>query len=404
MTADFYGDGRTDLFKFVSSTYPGDTDCSAGASSIIFSQSYTNIVFEDAVCLPTLKSDRMKLNFFDTNADTSDDIIFQLGSQSELSCMPGTGGSLISNRNGTFSDAHCFDFASHKDYVSFTPMDIDGDGLMDLFMQIDPGYANSTECPSSGAGAIYMSNGNGTFAFSSCTSFNVNPSKVKVYTGHLNRDSQHDLIVQTNPSVNSTCQTGQAAVYLSNGDGTFNFTSCIGHLYYDSVKITMTDVNGDTFSDIITQVNISVAGSVSAPCYSVGGGAIFLSHGNGTFAEPICLPFNATVNHANLAIADVNFDRKMDIIAHVDLDYTGSSCSVGQSAIYLASNNGTFVPPACIGSNIPRNATRLIMADFHGDGGSEMLIQVFSSYSNSDCIGGHGGVYRLDGSLMFWGD
>lgn len=249
-----------------------------------------------------------------------------------------------------------------------------------------------------------MSNANGTFSFNTCTTFNVNPVISTIHKGFFNEDSAHDLIVQYSLSSSNLARSpGQAAVYVSLQNGQFNLSSCFGYFPTESVKMIMADVNGDGFTDIVTQVNTGVSGSSNAACISNGGGAVFLSNGNGTFATAVCLTFSVAQNDVNLFLADVNGDGRTDAIAQVSSTYTtNSTCAVGQSAIFIAQYNATFAPPACIASNILKSTIKLTMADFHGTGASEMFFQLDSTNTNNECLSGRGGAYSLSTSLLYW--
>jgi hypothetical protein len=150
---------------------------------------------------------------------------------------------------------------------------------------------------------------------------------------------------------------GFAAVFLGNGDGTFqnevDYPAQLG-----AQAITAADVNGDGKLDLVV-ANEALANS---------GVSVLLGNGDGTF--------QAAVNYATgtmpygVVVGDLNGDGIPDIAT--------SDNDAGTVSLLLGNGDGTFQPHVDYPVNYPNNvATALLslaLGDFNGDGMLDLVV------------------------------
>ena len=169
--------------------------------------------------------------------------------------------------------------------------DFNGDGKMDLVIS----YKNLDNADYLSGLVFLAGKGDGTFntavPFSPQTAY----SESQVLVGKINNDSKLDLIWKN-------------AVYLNNGDGTFNQTP----LGITGTPLALNDLNGDGKVDLVTT------------------GGVYAGNGDGTFQSS---PFYIAQPSASSAIiGDLNADGHTDLM----LDNT----------ILFGDGTGNFVPDA----------------------------------------------------------
>jgi hypothetical protein len=183
------------------------------------------------------------------------------------------------------------------------------------------------------------------------------------------------------------------AVYLGNGDGTFQTIPLGGVVQNEPQSVVVADFNGDGLADVATSNALgSVAvllqasdGSLNWPLYSWGGNspagaavadfngdgiadlaisqkdspdvAILLGKGDGTFQNPVFVPAgNATLPPV---VADVNGDGNADLIVS----------SKGGVEVILGNGNGTFQAS----KTLTLTGAPLAAADLNGDGNVDLI-------------------------------
>jgi hypothetical protein len=225
----------------------------------------------------------------------------------------------------------------------FAVGDFNGDGIPDMVVD-NSSQENIT---------VLLGNGDGTFRTGTVISLGTTPGTL--VAGDFNHDGKLDFVV----TVGNITAAG-LAVYLGNGDGTFNALPLIAANDTYGGALLVADFNDDGFLDIaVSEVDpVSTGGgncfSGTENCWL----QIFSGNGDGTFtALPNRTP---TILAFNLVPADFNGDGK------VDLAITGSS---PYTSILLGNGDGTFTaaPNVAGGDGI-------VAADFNGDGSADLAV------------------------------
>ncbi len=230
---------------------------------------------------------------------------------------------LLGNGDGTFqtpsqfATGDCgggFNNRSSTD-SGLTVADLNGDGRPDIVIASD---STDTGCD---CGRVYvaLNNGGGSFGMSLAGSvpgmFGASIS-TSLAVGNISRRGIADIAVVSEPICGGTCARG-VSILLGNGDGTYaapvfvqdpnleNASGDVGAL----TGIALADMNGDGLPDIVTS-------DIGGCCGASNGFSVYLNRGdglNGGIEAPIEIP---TPNFAptGLALADVNGDRKTDVV------------------------------------------------------------------------------------------
>lgn len=204
--------------------------------------------------------------------------------------------------------------------------DFNNDGKTDLAV------ANSK----SGGIALLLGNGDGTFAAPvSVSSGGSGP--VVVVSGYIDDDGNLDLAAaNSNSGINPTI-----GILIGHGDGTFTTST----LAAPAPAVAMGDFNNDGHTDIV------------AP------GALYLGVGNGTFGPQ--RPFTNDSGSVSIATGDFNADNKLDVaIAHS----SGTKVS-----IHFGDGAGNFsaIPAGYSAGDIP---TFIASGEFNGDGKPDLAV------------------------------
>jgi hypothetical protein len=215
--------------------------------------------------------------------------------------------------------------------VPFALADVNADHIPDLVAVTASGLS------------VYLGKGDGTF--NAPTNYFIGSVPSSVVVGDFNNDGKVDLAA-TNAS--------GIAILFGNGNGTFQAAN-----FYTSPLIYLqdaVDLNGDGNLDLVGVVNAN------------GGNVVEVSLGNGDGTFTALAPTNLNVGLQSLAIADVNGDGKLDLLASTFL-----------SGVQLALGNGdgtfgnaiTILPPGVQFFGGPGN---LIVADFNRDGRPDIVV------------------------------
>jgi hypothetical protein len=252
--------------------------------------------------------------------------------------------------------------------VSVVAADFDNDGKVDLAGVNQNGTAD--QCPSnggSGSVAILLGNGDGTFSakwtyeLSCLRGFFGDVSGSSIFSGDFNGDGKADLgVLYYNGN-----EHYQIALFLGNGDGTFNYIQSTNGLDGNIGLDILADFNRDGNLDFASPIFEDFAGPNVF---------VYFGHGDGTFN----LAFGANTFYVvqSLATGDFNGDGILDLASGPGLRPAGAGAP--PAPILLGNGDGSFAfspsqPSVEIGS-------ALTAGDFNGDG---LLDLVFSEQSTS---------------------
>ena len=192
------------------------------------------------------------------------------------------------------------------------------DGIPDLILTVGC-YFSCTSGTNSGAVAVLLGNGDGTYKAPLCFSalrFSLRMAAV----GDFNNDGNVDVAVLSFCYLQvSGCQ-GALAILLGNGDGTFQ-TPNVYLAQLDSFYMTVADFNGDG------RLDVAVVNALSNPPAGTPPISIFLGNGDGTLQSPGIVSAYA----GGIAAADVNGDGFADLLV-----------LSGGVNVMLSNGDGTF--------------------------------------------------------------
>ncbi|WP_433974635.1 FG-GAP-like repeat-containing protein [Tunturiibacter lichenicola] len=214
---------------------------------------------------------------------------------------------LIGNGDGTFQPATAGVDLQVIGAGSAIVGDFNGDGFLDVIAE----YTNFYETPPTGTGLVFLP-GKGDGTFGTPVPFSQSGTLVTsgaILYGDLNNDKKLDLV-------------WNGAVYLGNGDGTFQQLPLSLTLGINLQPLAIADLNGDGFADLVVGPNI------------------YAGNGDGTFQSS---PFyTATLPQdgaqvSSALIGDINAD------GHSDVLFQSTTTEV---AIFLGDGEGHFVADA----------------------------------------------------------
>jgi hypothetical protein len=220
----------------------------------------------------------------------------------------------------------------------------------------------------SGGIAVFLGNGDGTFQAPATYS---GLAIASLATGDLRGTGLQDIVtVSYNPT------TGQTYIdrYWNNGDGTFErgpgIPVLLGTLGCGSVgcaAIQIADMNCDGKPDLVF-LSTFLPGDVGALW-------VYLGNGDGTFQSPITTQFDSPPAIAWLTIADFNRDGASDV-AFIGFAY-GSNGNPDTTPIMvmLGNGDGTFKAPLALANGVSGDGP-LVVGDFNRDGIPDLALGV----------------------------
>jgi len=309
-----------------------------------------------------------------------------------------------------------------------TSADFNGDGEKDLATVNYGNYADATfpRPEILGGVSVLLGKGDGTFQPKQEFEITTNPHPRSVTSAHFNGDVFADLVVPNPTSDN-------VAVFLSNGDGTFqdpqNFAAGDGPLYATSADFngdvnadlavpnrTSDDVsillgNGDgtfqaaksfpagdaPYSAINTDFNADGNADLAVLRQSSDALTVLLGNGDGTFQEAKNLPVEDETYL--ITSADFDGDNKADLVTvhHPSFGSATTSPPEGVSVL-LGNGDGTFQDaksfPVSWDTSYRRNPEQVISADFNGDKKQDLATSnrggFFTGYHGASVLLGNG--------------
>ncbi len=201
--------------------------------------------------------------------------------------------------------------------------------------------------------AVYLGNGDGTFQAPSTYPAGANDNQLLL--ADINHDGYLDAIVRDlGPS--TTTSPPSIHVLLNKGDG--SFVSSVTYSAPNSKYIALSDVNGDGNKDLVM--------------LSFNQFSIMLGNGDGTFSSPntFTITNSTTLDPSGLALHDLNNDGIPDIVI---------SDATGSLYILLGNGDGTFQAPIIykLHSQSPSN---IAFSDVNQDGNVDIIVKDQDSF------------------------
>jgi len=319
----------------------------------------------------------------DVNNDGKPDLVVTNWCAYSSCTTPGTNVAvLLGNGDGTFQTAVAY--ASGGLYAdSIAVADVNGDGKPDLIVA-NCGSSSQVNCVStsnSGDVAVLLGNGDGTFKTAVLYSLGASGA-TSVAVADVNGDGKPDLIVATGSSTE-----GLVGVLLGVGDGTFGAVATYSSGGLSPLALAVADLNGDGKPDVVV-TNQWADGTFTNSDVSV-----LLNDGTGKF--PTAVPYGTGGFFPDsVAIADVNRDGKPDLV--VANSSVGINGGLGNVGVLLGKGDGTFLAAVPFASG-GYGAAAVAVADVNGDGMLDVVVANCSG-SSSDCTGTAGNVGVLLGN------
>lgn len=291
---------------------------------------------------------------------------------------------LLGNGDGTFQTAQPLS-AGGLDVFAVAAVDVNGDGKPDVVTaDFCFGRADCAQFGNLSTGSVGVMFGNGDGTFQLATLYlSGGEWAYDVTVADVNGDGKPDVIV-TNfcAAVSSNCgqagtfSTGSVGVLLGNGDGTFQEPSVFSSAGYGTLSVAVADVNADGKPDLLV-TNGCISGPTNCAHGTVG---VLLGNGDATFQTAQL--FNAGATPVSIAVADVNGDRKPDVVVANDvstgstvavlmnnsapIDTTPPTIAISASPTTLWPPNGKLVPVTVSGTIVdPESGVNVSTAAYH---------------------------------------
>jgi hypothetical protein len=316
----------------------------------------------------------------DVNGDGFPDLVVTNWCAYTACTDPATIGVLLGKGDGTFPTLNSYPSGGlFADSVAVA--DVNGDGKPDLIVA-NCGSNSQTNCVStsnSGNVAVLLGNGDGTFQAAVSYTLGVSGATA-VAVADVNGDGKLDLIVATGSNT-----AGLVGVLLGNGDGTFQAEVTYGSGGLSPLAVAVANLGNGHF-------DVVVANECAADCSSSNVG-VLIGNGDGTF-QTVATYDSGGLFPDGVAIADVNRDGKPDVV--VANSSTSSTVDNGNVGVLLGKGDGTFQTTVAYGSGA-FGAASVAVADVNGDGKLDLVVANCSATSSS-CTGGGGTVGVLLGN------
>jgi Bacterial Ig-like domain (group 3)/FG-GAP-like repeat/FG-GAP repeat len=262
------------------------------------------------------------------------------------------------NGNGTFAQGPTFatDTQTGASALGLVVGDFNGDGKPDLAV------VNNYNTGANADVGILINNGvwSKGSGFNPVVNYALSAVATEITAADLNGDKKLDLVV---PLYGTNTAPGSAvAVFLGNGDGTFATSPLITPLvngsntYFNPYYAAVGDLNGDGIPDLAVTVQDQTAFNQ--------GIAVALGKGDGTFNAATLIP--STLQNPALDVPNPGYVRMIDLDrdGHLDLVYTNSE--FGTVGLLYGKGDGTFYDP--VERPAGHRAFDIALADANADG------------------------------------
>ncbi len=220
--------------------------------------------------------------------------------------------------------------------------DVNGDGHPDLLATL----INEVGINNINALAVLINKGSGTFASPELEGTAENPGALAAVD--LNHDGKLDVVVGCGPDVYS----GQGYVTVIVGRGTVSLAEVQEIRASGALAVDAADINGDGHVDVLVGTTTGITP--------------YFGNGEGGFTPGTVVPVSGG-GVANLAVADVNGDHKLDLVAFLEN---------GNLAVALGHGDGTFGAAASYPGYL---AYGFAVGDLNGDGYADVALSAIFS-------------------------
>jgi VCBS repeat protein/FG-GAP repeat protein len=227
----------------------------------------------------------------DFNGDHIPDLAVVLTTNDKVDILLGVG-------DGTFRTAVPYDAERSPQALSIA--DFNRDGKLDIAVVNECGTDPACQ---KGSVSILLGKGDGTFRHGPSFPAGLEPLDLRV--ADFNGDRRPDVVV-ANPYGPDGQSQGTVGIVLGNGDGTFQPIVNYPTTGNATVRLTVGDLNGDSYSDVLAlnyQVNGQINGSVT----------VLPGNGDGTLQAGTDYPVG--YNPISAVIRNLNRDRAADFVA-----------------------------------------------------------------------------------------
>ena len=362
-TVDFNGDGKSDFIR-----RPLTSDDAANAYIFLSNGDGTfgKVLFSDTYYIP---EDNTDIFIGDFNADGKTDIFRR--KTNDWADGTATAQIFFSKGDATFviiNLPESYDLVGTNSALSFG--DFNGDGKTDFIRQQKNDETVQTA-------TVYLSTGDGTF-----TSVSVGNAAsplpadyTNIIVGDFTGDGNFDFIRQEKGTWATSEDVNTATLFVSAGDGTFTTIDLPSTLSIkgSDVQLFVGDFNGDGIDDFLSQHLLTASTVVPT---------LFISDGAGNFDTQSLKGKMLAAEAANVFIGNFDGDLRYDFLVQQlsgtanPQAYLYQSSSATKPYYYYAYQLKTF--------NIPGNGTNLYVADFNGDGKSDLLRQEKGTLDDDD--------------------
>ena len=419
-TGDVNGDGKPDLV--LANQCISSADCSAGALGVLLGNG--DGTFQAAMTFSSAGQYPNAIAVGDLNGDGHPDVVattpYDSTGHGSVSVLLGAG-------DGTFQTAQEFASAGQGSR-SVALVDLNSDGRLDV--------AIADQCSDSSCSAadvsVLLGNGDGTFQ-SPAQYGSGGLYAYSIAAGDMNGDGKPDLVIN-NQYANTTYNTGNTAVLVNNGDGTFQpaHSYVNGIAYYGIGAVALADLNGDGKMDVVSAsyYNYGIRllygngdGTLRVPAsYDAGGSGpystavgdfngdgkpdlavalansftvgILLGNGDGSYQRAVT--YSAGTYPFSVAVGDFNGDGKLDLAV---ADYYDSTYTQGAASVLLGNGDGTFQNAVTYSSG-GLYTFSVAVGDFNGDGRLDLAL-ASQCLSNGVCSSGSAGILLGNGDGTF---
>ena len=279
----------------------------------------------------------------DVNGDGKPDLLTLSTISNTVSVLLGTG-------TGSFGAVTTFSTGVNSRPLSLVVADVNGDGKADVLT------ANSY----TDAVGVLLGTGTGSFGAVIMFSTGVFTQPYDLAVADVNGDGKADVLT-------ANWGTNSAGVLLGTGTGSFG-TATIYSTGANSLpyNIAVADVNGDGKPDLLT------ANSTSSTA------GVLLGTGTGSFGAVTAFGTGTNSYPHGIAVADVNGDRKLDLL-------TANTNST--AGVLLGTGTGSFGAATTFSTGSSSQSNDIAVADVNGDGQPDLLTANFNTNSAGVLLG-----------------